>query len=132
MLGDDATATTDRTIAKTLKSKDGKSTYVLEEDVTSGDTIIKKINKEGDEMMTDVEIMELKKGEVVMGKDGRPVKVPDEYEEVTEVNARIEGDVFDDPYYSDGIKIDEIIKEIGEQAPSIKKAGGGIARMLGE
>jgi hypothetical protein len=132
MLGDDATATTDRTIAKTLKSKDGKSTYVLEEDVTSGDTIIKKINKEGDEMMTDVEIMELKKGEVVMGKDGRPVKVPDEYEEVTEVNARIEGDVFNDPYYSDGIKIDEIIKEIGEQAPSIKKASGGIARMLGE
>jgi hypothetical protein len=132
MLGDDATATTDRTIAKTLKSKDGKSTYVLEEDVTSGDTIIKKINKEGDEMMTDVEIMELKKGEVVMGKDGKPVKVPDEYEEVTEVNARIEGDTFNDPYYSDGIKIDEIIKEIGEQAPSIKKAGGGIARMLGE
>ena len=132
MLGDDATATTDRTIAKTLKSKDGKSTYVLEEDVTSGDTIIKKINKEGDEMMTDVEIMELKKGEVVMGKNGKPVKVPDEYEEVTEVNARIEGDTFNDPYYSDGIKIDEIIKEIGEQAPSIKKAGGGIARMLGE
>jgi len=132
MMGDDATATTDRTIAKTLKSKDGKSTYVLEEDVATGDTIIKKVNKEGDEMMTDVEIMELKKGEVVMGKDGRPVKVPDEYEEVTEVNARIEGDVFNDPYYSDGIKIDEIIKEIGEQAPSIKKAGGGIARMLGE
>ena len=132
MMGDDATATTDRTIAKTLKSKDGKSTYVLEEDVTSGDTIIKKINKEGDEMMTDVEIMELKKGEVVMGKNGKPVKVPDEYEEVTEVNARIEGDTFNDPYYSDGIKIDEIIKEIGEQAPSIKKASGGIARMLGE
>ena len=131
-LGDDATATTDRTIAKTLKSKDGKSTYVLEEDVTSGDTIIKKINKEGDEMMTDVEIMELKKGEVVMGKDGKPVKVPDEYEEVTEVNARIEGDTFNDPYYSDGIKIDEIMKEVGEQAPSIKKASGGIARMLGE
>jgi len=132
MMGDDATATTDRTIAKTLKSKDGKSTYVLEEDVATGDTIIKKVNKEGDEMMTDVEIMELKKGEVVMGKDGRPVKVPDEYEEVTEVNARIEGDTFNDPYFVDGIKIDEIIKEVGEQAPSIKKAGGGIARMLGE
>ena len=131
-LGDDATATTDRTIAKTLKSKDGKSTYVLEEDVSTGDTIIKKINKEGDEMMTDVEIMELKKGEVVRGPDGKPVKVPDEYEEVTEVNARIEGDVFNDPYYSDGIKIDEIMKEVGEQAPSIKKASGGIARMLGE
>ncbi len=132
MMGDDATATTERTIAKTLKSKDGKSTYVLEEDVSTGDTIIKKVNKEGDEMMTDVEIMELKKGEVVMGKDGRPVKVPDEYEEVTEVNSRIEGDTFNDPYYSDGIKIDEIIKEISEQAPSIKKASGGIARMQGE
>lgn len=132
MLGDDATATTDRTIAKTLKSKDGKSTYVLEEDVATGDTIIKKVNKEGDEMITDVEIMELKKGEVVMGKDGKPVKVPDEYEEVTEANARIEGDVFNDPYYTDGIQVDEIIKEIGEQAPSIKKASGGIARMLGE
>ena len=83
-------------------------------------------------MMTDVEIMELKKGEVVMGKDAKPVKVPDEYEEVTEVNARIEGDVFNDPYYSDGIQVEEIIKEIGEQAPSIKKASGGIARMLGE
>ena len=30
------------------------------------------------------------------------------------------------------IKIDEIMKEVGEQAPSIKKASGGIARMLGE
>ena len=132
MLGDDATATTDRTIAKTLKSKDGKSTYLLEEDVTSGDTIIKKINKEGDEMITDVEIMELKKGEVVKGKDGKAMKTPDEYEEVTEANARIEGDVFNDPYYTDGIEIDEIMKEVGEQAPSIKKASGGIARMLGE
>jgi hypothetical protein len=128
MMGNDATATTDRTIAKTLDSKDGKSTYLLEEDVTSGDTIIKKINKEGDEMITDVEIMDFKKGEVVMGKNGKPVKTPDNYEEVTEANARIEGDVFNDPYYSDGIKIDEIMKEVGEQAPSIKKADGGIMR----
>jgi hypothetical protein len=132
MLGDDATATTDRTIAKTLKSKDGKSTYVLEEDVTTGDTIIKKINKEGDEMITDVEIMELKKGEVVMGKDGKPIKVPDEYEEVTEANARIEGDTFNDPYYTDGIQVDDIIKEVDDKVPSIKYASGGLAYMLGE
>ena len=130
MLGDDATATTDRTIAKTLKSKDGKSTYLLEEDVTSGDTIIKKINKEGDEMITDVEIMELKKGEVVKGKDGKAMKTPDEYEEVTEANARIEGDVFNDPYYSDGIEIDDILREV-DDIP-VPKASGGIARMLGE
>jgi len=132
MMGDDATATTDRTIAKTLKSKDGKSTYLLEEDVTTGDTIIKKINKEGDEMITDVEIMELKKGEVVMGKDGKPIRVPDEYEEVTEANARIEGDVYNDPYYSDGIQVDEIIKEVDDTVPSIKYASGGLAYMLGE
>ena len=66
-MGDDATATTDRTIAKRLKSKDGKSTYILEEDVATGDTIIKKVNKEGDEMITDVEIMEFKKGEIGKG-----------------------------------------------------------------
>jgi hypothetical protein len=76
--------------------------------------------------------MELRKGEVVKGKDGKALKTPDEYEEVTEANMRIEGDVYNDPYYSDGIQVDEIIKEVGEQAPSIKKAGGGIARMLGE
>jgi len=131
-MGDDATATTDRTIAKTLKSKDGKSTYLLEEDVTTGDTIIKKINKEGDEMITDVEIMELKKGEVVMGKDGRPVKVPDEYEEVTEINSRIYKDQFNNPDYSDGIQVDEIIKEVDDKVPSIKYASGGLAYMLGE
>ena len=131
-MGDDATATTDRTIAKTLDSKDGKSTYLLEEDVTSGDTIIKKVNKEGDEMITDVEIMEFRKGEVVMGKNGKPVKTPDEYEEVTEANMRIEGDTFNDPYYSDGIQVDEIIKEVDDKVPSIKYASGGLAYMLGE
>jgi len=132
MLGDDATATTDRTIAKTLKSKDGKSTYLLEEDVTTGDTIIKKINKEGDEMITDVEIMELRKGEDVITKDGKAMKTPDQYEEVTEANARIEGDTFNDPYYSDGIQVDEIIKEVDDTTPSIKYASGGLAYMLGE
>ena len=131
-MGNDVTATTDRTISKSLKSKDGKSEYLLEQDVSTGDTIIKKINKEGDEMITDVEIMELKKGEVVMGKNGKPVKVPDEYEEVTESNARIEGDVFNDPYYPDGIEVDDIIKEVDDKVPSIKYASGGLAYMLGE
>jgi hypothetical protein len=125
MMGDDATATTDRTIAKTLKSKDGKSTYVLEEDLTSGDTIIKKINKEGDEMITDVQIMELRKGEIVQTKDGKALKTPDEYEEVTEANARIEGDTFNDPYYSDGIEeieMKKIIDEVDDTTPSINYA----------
>ena len=129
-LGSDTTPTNDRTIAKSLKSKDGKSDYILEEDVTTGDTIIKKVNKEGDEMITDVEIMEFRKGEVVKGKDGKAMKTPDQYEEVTEANARIEGDVFNDPYYSDGIEIDDILREV-DDIP-VPKASGGIARMLGE
>jgi hypothetical protein len=130
MMGDDATATTDRTIAKRLDSKDGKSTYLLEEDVTSGDTIIKKINKENDEMITNVEIMELKKGEVVKGKDGKAMKTPDEYEEVTESNSRIYKDEFNDPDYEDGIEIDDILREV-DDIP-VPKASGGVARLLGE
>ena len=66
---------------------------------------------------------------LLIGKNGKPVRTPDNYEEVTEANSRIEGDVFNDPYYSDGIQVDEIMKEVGEQAPSIKKASGGIARL---
>jgi len=83
-------------------------------------------------MITDVEIMELKKGEVVMGKNGKPVKVPDEYEEVTESNSRIYKDEFNDPDYTDGIQVDEIIKEVDDKVPSIKYASGGLAYMLGE
>jgi len=135
MMGNDATATTERVIAKSLKSKDGKSEYLLEEDMVTGDTIIKKINKEGDEMITDVQIMELRKGEDVITKDGKAMKTPDEYEEVTEANMRIEGDVYNDPYYSDGIEVDEmkkIIDEVDDKVPSIKYASGGLAYMLGE
>jgi protein-tyrosine-phosphatase len=132
MMGDDVTATTDRTIAKSLKSKDGKSEYLLEEDLATGDTSIKKIYKEDDNMITDVEIMELKKGEVVQTKDGKAIKTPDEYEEVTESNSRIYKDEFNDPDYTDGINVDEIIKEVDDKIPSIKYAQGGLAYMLGE
>ena len=131
-LGSDVTSVSDRTTTKSLKSKDGKAEYLLEEDVSTGDTLIKKINKEGDDMVTDVEIMEFKKGDVVEGKDGKAIKTPDNYEEVTEANARIEGDVYNDPYYTDGINVDDIIKEIDDKTPSIKYAQGGLAYMLGE
>ncbi len=135
-MGDDVTATTDRTISKSLKSKDGKSEFILEEDVATGDTIIKKVNKEGDDMINDIEIMEFRKGEVVEGPGGKPVKTPDEYEEVTETTSRIYKDDYNPSSYEDGIRqdaINQIVKEVDE-APSIKikKASGGIARMLGE
>jgi len=132
MMGDDVTATTDRTIAKKLPSKDGKSEYLLEQDVSTGDTSIKKIYKEDDNMITDVEIMEFRKGEDVITKDGKAIKTPDEYEEVTEVNKRIYKDDYNASDYTDGINVDEIIKEVDDQAPPIKYASGGLAYMLGE
>ena len=134
-MGDDATATSERTITKSLKAKDGKSEYLLEEDMVTGDTIIKKINKEGDEMITDVQIMELRKGEVVQGKDGKALKTPDEYEEVTEVNKRIYKDDYNASDYTDGIEeieLKKIIDEVDDTTPSIKYASGGLAFMLGE
>ncbi len=130
-LGSDTTPTNDRTIAKSLKSKDGTADYILEEDVVTGDIQIKKVNMERDDMINDIEIMELRKGEVVKGPDGKPIKTPDEYDEVTESISRIYKDNFNDPDYSEGIRVKEVMEEVMD-APSIKKASGGIARMLGE
>ena len=130
-MGTEVTATTDRTISKSLLSKDGQSEYILEESLTSGDTLIKKVYKE-DDMITNIEIMSLKKGEDVVTKNGKPVRTPDEYEEVTETNSRVYKDEFNDPDYEDGINVDEIIKEVDDQAPPIKYASGGLAYMLGE
>ena len=130
-LGSDTTPTNDRTIAKSLKSKDGTADYILEEDVVTGDIQIKKVNMERDDMINDIEIMELRKGEVVKGPDGKPIRTPDEYDEVTESISRIYKDNFNDPDYSEGIRVKEVMEEVMD-APSIKKAGGGIARMLGE
>jgi hypothetical protein len=130
-LGSDTTPTNDRTIAKSLKSKDGTADYILEEDMVTGDIQIKKVNMENDDMTNSIEIMELRKGEVVQGKDGKAIKTPDEYDEVTESHSRIYKDNFNDPDYSEGIRVKEVMEEVMD-APSIKKAGGGIARMLGE
>ena len=132
-LGSDTTPTNDRTIAKSLKSKDGTADYILEEDMATGDIQIKKVNMERDDMINDIEIMELRRGEVVRGTDGKAIKTPDEYDEVTESISRIYKDSFNDPDYSEGIRVKEIMEEVID-TPSIKikKAGGGIARMLGE
>ena len=129
--GSDSTPTNERTISKSLKSKDGTADYVLEEDMATGDIQIKKVNMERDDMINDIEIMEFRKGEVVEGPGGKPVKTPDEYDEVTESISRIYKDDFNNPDYSEGIRVKEVMEEVMD-APSIKKAGGGIARMLGE
>jgi len=134
-MGDDVTSTTERTISKSLKSKDGNAEYILEENMVSGDTIIKKVNKEGDDMITDVQIMEYRMGEPVKTVDGKVVTTPNEYEEVTEVNKRIYKDDYNASDYTDGIEeieLKKIIDEVDDQAPSIKYASGGLAYMLGE
>jgi len=131
-LGNDVTSTSERTITKSLKSKDGKAEYLLEEDVTTGSTIIKKINKESDDMISDVEIMQLNKGDEVVTKEGKVIRAPDDYEEVTEYHSRIYKDAYNDPDYVDGINVDDIIKEVDDKTPSIKYAQGGLAYMLGE
>ena len=115
----------------TMPAKDGKSELMLTEDIGTGEMQIKKIGKEGDEMTTEVQTMEYTPGssqadETTQGIPG------DSYEEYTEFNSRIIKDKFNDSDTIEGINVKEIVEEVKDQAPSIKKAGGGIARMLGE
>jgi len=103
---------------------------MLTEDLGTGEMQIKKISKEGDDMVTEVQTMEYTPG--MSQADETTQGIPaSSYDEYTEFNSRIIKDEFNDPDIVDGIKIDEIIEEV-KDAPSIKKAGGGIARMLGE
>ena len=115
----------------TMPAKDGKSELMLTEDIGTGEMQIKKIGKEGDEMTTEVQTMEYTPGSSQADEATKGIPA-DQYDEYTEFNSRIYKDNFNEPMIEDGIKVDEIIEEVKDQAPSIKKAGGGIARMLGE
>jgi len=98
-------------------SKDGKSELMLTEDLSTGDVQVKKIYKEGDDMVTKSEEMNFTKGRGDESTQGTPA---DDYEEITEYNSRIYKDEFNDPDVVEGIDIDEIVKEI-----DVKKADGG-------
>ena len=113
-----------------MPAKDGKSELMLTEDIGTGEMQIKKIGKEED-MTTKVETMEYVPGSSQADETTQGIPA-DSYDEYTEVNSRIYKDEFNEPDIIDGIEVDEIIEEVKDQAPSIKKAGGGIARMLGE
>jgi len=99
--------------------------YELMEDVSTGDLRITK--QKGDpEFNYEEEVMEYRKGQRT--EDG---VIPDEYGEAT-IRPDMDGKMKD---FEDGIEpdsINEIIKEATKEAPSIKKADGGIAMMLGE
>jgi len=139
--GDDVTpkySTQERQVVKQYKD------YELTEDMGTGKIEISKKNfPEGDEavdyfgepLMEDV-YMSYKPGEMVEGAGGKVLKSADEYiEDTAYVRSRgpQTGDISSE---MDGIAEEtfkKIIKDIDE-APSIKikKASGGIARMLGE
>ena len=102
--------------------------YELIEDTTTGDITV--VKQKGDpDFAYEEEVMSLRKGQAdEMTKGKTP---PDEYEELT-VRPDRDGKMKD---VEDGIEpesIQEIVEEVTGEAPSIKKAGGGIATMLGE
>ena len=121
----------DRVEIHRMLSKDGKSELQLTEDLSTGNVQIKKIKPEEDMVNEDI-VLEYRKGDVdVDPKTGKGIKEPDEYTEGKEVTQRIYKDNYNETDFYEGEGVDEIIKEVRE-APPIKKAGGGVAYMLGE
>ena len=109
--------------------------YTLLEDITSGDLQITKDKMggfmAGDEMVEGIKdrsVMEYKSGQ--LGEEGISARMPDEYDEY-KIEFDPEGGMADADDISESIR-KEIIEEAAKESPPIKKAGGGIARMLGE
>jgi len=137
LLGDDVTRTNayqERQVV--TKYKD----YEMTENLSTGAIEIEKtnegmgtfVNMAGDVEQYDgiasKDLIEFKPPETIMGKDGKPVKVPAIYEETTARSTGIDGKLED---FDDGLEsIDEILEEVGES--KIKKSGGGLAYMMGE
>ena len=117
----------------TYTGKDGIE-YELVEDLDTGEIMIKKdkmgVASSGDQsydVIEDRTEMVFKKGRADETTKGTPV---DEYEEY-KVEFDADGTAADATDV-DEISKSEIIKEVSADTPAIKKAGGGIARMLGE
>jgi hypothetical protein len=119
----------------TYKGKDG-SEYELTEDLATGDLTVTKdkpgMAMSGDkafETIDDRTIMEYKKGQPDVDPDSRTAfTTADEYEEGRAVANR-DGE-FDDIDEIDDSVVKEILEEI--KPSKIKRAGGGLAYMLGE
>ena len=122
----------EREVGYVYKGKDG-SQYELVEDLTTGDVRVTKdkpgFAMSGDEAYDTIEdrsTFYLKKNRAGETTKGR--KPPDEYDEVKEVPSR--DGTFDDIDEVDDNTVKEILEELGET--KIKRAGGGLAYMLGE
>jgi len=141
LLGRESKGPQERINVYSMKGKDGKSELILSEDVGTGEMQIKKIGKENDEMVTEVQTMEYTPGRAQADETTKGTPA-DQYEEYTEYNSRIQKDEFNDPIVEDGINAEDISKEIKdkfdveqeivEQIARDKKASGGIAMMLGQ
>jgi hypothetical protein len=130
----------DRVEIHRYRGKNGDE-YELIEDLNTGDMKIQKdktgVGTYGDKSFDTIEdrsVLEYRKGETGVKDEGmetqKSFKEADEYEEY-----KVEFDA--DGTEADATELDavvqkEIIEEATGDAPSIKKAGGGIARMLGE
>ena len=127
----------DRVEIHRYRGKNGDE-YELIEDLNTGDVRITKdktgVGSYGDKTFDTIEdrtVLEYKKGDAdVDPESGTAFKSADEYEEY-----KVEFDADGTP--ADATELDavvqkEILEEATGDAPSIKKAGGGIARMLGE
>ena len=124
-LGDDAPGLT------SIERESGKryKNYEMVEDQTTGDIIIKK-QKQGSTMVGD-DMVEGTMSEEVLAyrtpKNTPEGRLSADYEEIT-VKPDFEGKMRD---VEDGLdSINEILEEVGET--QLKKAGGGLAYMLGE
>ena len=141
LLGRQSSGPQERINVYSMKGKDGKSELMLTEDVGTGEMQIKKIGKENDEMVSEVQTMEYTPGKAQADETTKGTPA-DQYEEYTEYNSRIQKDEFNDPIVEDGIDAEDISKEIKdkfdveqeilEEVARDKKASGGIAMMLGE
>jgi len=127
-MGDDVTqkaATQDRQVVKRYKD------YEMSEDLGTGEIVIKKRNEgsfyDQDGIISD-EYIVYKPGQADELTKGK--KPPPEYDEYT-VRPDADGKLRDS---EDGLdSIDEILEEVGDpDSMTLKKASGGIARMLGE
>ena len=137
LLGDDITRTNalqERQVV--TKYKD----YEMTENLSTGNIEIEKtnegmgtfVNMAGDvetyDGIASKELISYSPPETIIGKNNKPVEVPAIYEETTAKSTGIDGKLED---FSEGLdSYDEILEEVGET--KIKKAGGGLAYMLGE
>jgi len=153
----DNLATQERQKVTTYKGKDG-SEYELVEDLSTGDISVTKdkpgiaVANRGTDDAEAIDVIEdrstfiYKKGEdVVDTKTGTSKRTPDEYDEVKQTSG--DGEGFDGIDEIDDRAVNEVINELTDVAPvddltanqymgtknlRSKKAGGGLAYMLGE